>query len=256
MLLQIHPTGLLIGAVLFLTCSLTANEQLVELKQTTDRWVELRTRLAEEKTTWNSEKEVLKTSIQTLNANVSSIDESLQFYDNSIEELRNELNTAKQDEAKRQATTDQIAQQVETYEDRIQSMSTRLPDPLKDKIKPLLSKIPKDPENTLTPLANRMQNVVAIMTTIDEFNQSLTLSRSVRALDSEQSIEVRALYWGLSYGIATNTSGNKAWLIKPDKDTWQWIDYNDNAAAVNEIFLVYDKKADPEIVTIPFQTDH
>ncbi|MDQ8203468.1 DUF3450 family protein [Pelagicoccus sp. SDUM812003] len=244
----------LLLALAILAPALLPATELDQLKQKTDKWIDLRTRLAEEKAAWRTDKEVLKTSIETLQSSLSSAEESLAYYRHSIEELEERTSAARLKESAHSELGQQIAQRIDGYEQRLQALSERLPDPLKDKLRSLLAKIPGESEQNV-PLPNRLQNVVAIMTTIDEFNQSLTLSHSIRSVDDGNTIEVRALYWGLSHGFATDLTGERAWLLKPDLDGWQWIDFDESSPAIKRIFHVYDKLEDPIAVSVPFQID-
>ena len=133
------------------------------------------------------------------------------------------------------------------------SLSKRLPSPLSDKIAPFIAKIPTAETSTVAPLPNRLQNVVAIMTLVDEFNNDLHLTHTIKELDNGEVIDVRVLYWGLGAAYAINGSGDRAWTLKPSDEAWLWNAADQDAIAIKKLFDVYDKTLEPTLVGLPIQ---
>ncbi len=232
-----------------------AQRDIDTLKQNTERWIEVRNRLAKEEADWRADMSILQSSIETLSSTRDALRKSLAFHQKSIQSLTEKMSEAQSKEQDFQAANGTLAQRIAQYESRILNLVAQLPDPLKKKIAPLVAKIPRARDDSINPLPQRLQNVVAIMTMIDEFNNSLTLSHTIKSLDNGEVIDVRILYWGIAMGFASDATGTKAWLLKPGASGWTWNDYEENAPIVKKAFAIYDKQLDPAIVQLPFELD-
>ena len=225
--------------------------ELETLKDVTEKWIQTRNRVSEEKASWATERELLKGSLITLESTQRNLQENIRILEVQTEDLQNKIVSAKEEIASFEKSDAYIESQIEGYEARILKLSDSLPTPLKDEISPLIRKISPRGTNA-PPLANRLQNIVAISTLIDEFNNDLTLTNTIKELDDGSVIEVRVLYWGLAGAYASNADGSKAWIIKPATGDWHWEEAKEQAAAVSQLFEVYDKTIDPQLVEVPF----
>ncbi|MDQ8202304.1 DUF3450 family protein [Pelagicoccus sp. SDUM812003] len=235
----------------WLLATLASSQELDLLKQTTDRWIEARNRLSKEQTDWAVEKDLLKATQSTLASTRDTVSENLyrlQLESKKLDEQLLDAQTKLQDlEATRQVIEDATQRQ----EHQIRTIVAWLPSPLRDKIKPLARKIPA-PGSKDVPTPNRLQNIVAISSMIDEFNNTLTLSHTMRTLENGEAIDVRVLYWGLATAYATDRSGARAWILSPAPDAWTWTPAPEHAPAIKQLFDVYDKTIDPLAVEVPF----
>lgn len=228
------------------------SQELNTLKENTERWIEIRSRLAKEKNDWGVENQVLKSGIETLESSRGVLEADVEFHQKKSEEIDTQTNAAKEKFASFEKTNNLLLSQVVEYESKLLNLSKRLPSPLLDSINQLLAKIPTPDAVTETPLPNRLQNVVAIMTIIDEFNNELHMTHTIKELDNGEVIEVRILYWGLAAGYATNNLGTRAWTLIPEKDSWTWSPAGDDALAIKSLFDVYDKTIEPTLIDVPF----
>ncbi len=234
-------------------CGLTnANAQeLDSLKDATDRWIQTRNRISKEKSQWVTEKELLEGSVDTLSSTEEILTDNVEILEMQSRQISAGIAKAEAKVAQFERTNNIIESQVSVYEKRIQQLSKRLPPPLLDKIEPLLRKIPSQ-ETSSVPIPNRLQNVVAISTLIDEFNNDLILAHTIKELENGSVIEVRVLYWGLAGAYASNIDGSKAWVITPADTEWKWTPAGENSLAIKALFDVYDKTVDPALIQVPF----
>lgn len=242
----------LIASLAYAALPLTSySQELDALKDSTERWIQTRNRISKDRSDWIAEKELLQGSIDTLESTQEILTENVEVLQMQSSKLAGEIETAKSKLESYQATNALILSQVTRYESQILDLAKKLPTPLLDEIRPLLRKIPSENAGN-TPVPNRLQNVVAITTLIDEFNNDLTLSHSIKTLEDGNAIEVRILYWGLAGAYATNTDGSKAWIVTPADDGWVWNASGEYASTIKSLFDVYDKTVDPVLVQIPF----
>lgn len=226
-------------------------QELDALKDATERWIQTRNRISKDRSDWITEKELLQGSIDTLTSTQEILTDNVEILKMQSKKLSEDIEAANAKVAVFEETNDFILSHVSVYEKRIQELAKRLPTPLLDEIRPLLRKIPSD-ANDATPIPNRLQNVVAITSLVDEFNNDLTLTHTIKTLDDGSVIEVRVLYWGLAGAYASNADGTKAWIISPAQNEWSWKAAPENALAIKKLFDVYDKTIDPALVQIPF----
>jgi hypothetical protein len=234
-----------------LTLDTTHAQELAALKDATDRWIQTRNQISKEKSQWSTEKQLLEGSMATLSSTQEILEENVAILEMQSREVSTAISEAEKKVDEFEKTNAVIESQISVYEDRIQELSNRLPTPLLDKISPLLRKIPNQKSNT-TPIPNRLQNVVAISTLIDEFNNDLTLAHTIKELGDGSVIEVRVLYWGLAGAYASNVDESKAWVIAPADGEWKWTPAETDSLAIKSLFDVYDKTIDPTLVSVPF----
>lgn len=228
-----------------------ASEELDTLKKSTERWIEVRSRLSKDRSDWENEKQLLRATIDTLTSTRNALKENVEILEMETKSLTEKIQESQDAVETYEATNDIILQAIGGYETRVKELARWLPSPLLDEINPLLRKIPSAADHTV-PAPNRLQNVVAIATLIDEFNNDLTLTHTIKTLDNGEVIDVRVLYWGLATAYASNANGDRAWIVKPAADEWQWVAVTDNALAIKQLFEVYDKTIDPVAVEVPY----
>ena len=250
MILPPRLTLCALGAACLLVAS-SHSQELDALKKTTERWIDVRSRLSKERSDWLVERDMLQATVDTLAATRDGLQENVSILELESKELSEQMAEATDRVASFEATNDIILERITGYEARMKELARWLPSPLLGEINPLLRKIP-GANDTSPPAPNRLQNVVAIATLIDEFNNDLTLTHTIKTLENGDVIDVRVLYWGLATGYATNLTGSDAWVLTPAPGEWKWKPAKENALAIKRLFDVYDKTIDPVAVEIPF----
>lgn len=238
--------------LLVLLPSLLWSKDLDILKNNTDRWIDIRSRSAKEAAQWEADKTILAATITTLTSSEEAVERSLAYFGEQFDKLAKETEAERERLAGHAETNAFLAEKIFAYEQRIKQLVPKLPQPLIDQLQPLLGKVSSQEDAPTAPLPNRLQNLVAIMTLIDEFNNRVTLSHTIKTLESGESLDVRVLYWGLAIAYAVNGDGTRAWVLSPDQSGWSWRDATANAVEVKRLFDVYDKHVDPVMVSLPF----
>lgn len=244
----------LAALLIALLCTVFSNtnaQELDSLKSATERWIEVRNRLAKEQADWKTERTLLASTIDTLRATRDSLEEKVEILKLESAKLTGETDVANETFQELTSSDSAVLEEVVAFEKRVLAISKRLPQPLYDKLTPLFRKIPSENSQVVS-AATRLQNLVAIATQIDEFNNNLTLAHTIRSMEDGEVIEVRVLYWGLASAYATNSNGSKAWILSPSDSGWNWKAANEHATTIKALFDVYDKSIDPVMVDIPF----
>ncbi len=217
----------------------------------TDRWIELQMNLSKETSLWHSEKTILENSIRVLDNEKEALEKSLES--NRLASglyLKNEETLAAQIETQNDAL-DFVRQELDTYRMQALAVAKRLPGPIKKDIDALIPKLAVEFDDQPVSIANRMQSLISILTMIDHFGNSLTLTHEIRRDGAGGSYDTRVLYWGLAMGYAVNTTASRAWLLSPEDEQWVWNEISGKAETVRALIDVYENNRTPSLITLP-----
>ncbi len=142
-----------------------------------------------------------------------------------------------------------ISNVLEAHQEKVDSIIVRLPEPLRSEIEALALKLKPNEEEAST-VAGRMQSLISILTMIDQFNNSLTLTHQIRKDPNGLEIDTRVLYWGLSVGYAVDAKGELAWRLIPNGDGWAWEDASSEAASIQAMLDIYENDRRPSLVPL------
>lgn len=239
------------GLALALAASALADEKLDTLKAKTDRWIEVQQRLATERSQWLGDKALLANTVAALEASRDSLSQRIELLE--LERLKSsDARAAAEAQLEdHQAGEAALEQRLAAFERRAEALGESLPDPLKEKLGPALQKLRADGRGDRFGASARIQNLLAILAQVDEFNNSIAYSHVIRETEGGETIDVRVMYWGLAFAYAINGDGTRAWMVQPGPDGWQWSAQDKSAPALAALFEVYEKTATPELVSAP-----
>ena len=161
---------------------LHAENKLQDTRDVLDQWVETKQIISEERADWRLEQSILKDSQSLLDNELARLTQALADLEASAtaaDEDRTQL-AAEKDLLK--AASSVVEANIGGLETKMKALVTSLPQPLVDKIKPLMRRLPDDPNNTKLSLGERVQNIVGILSQADKFNTTITLSNETREI--------------------------------------------------------------------------
>jgi hypothetical protein len=125
---------------------------------------------------------------------------------------------------------------------------------LQKKLELLLVQIPDDPENTRLPLGQRLMNVLGVLAQAEKFNGTATFLGETRAVNGEQKVQVRTLYWGLGQAIYVDARGETAGIGRPGPDGWEFSNEAGLADDAKLLLDIYEGNVDViEFVKLPVE---
>ena len=142
---------------------------------------------------------------------------------------------------------------IGALENKMNGILPLLPTSLTDKIKPLIRRLPEDPEATDLSLGERVQNIVGILSQTDKFNNTVTQTSESRELNSGKVVEVRTLYWGLAMAYFVDGTGTYAGIGTPATEGWEWSQIEASGPQIQRLIDVYEGTADIQFVEVPAQ---
>ncbi len=228
--------------------------EIEEARAQIEQWVQVRQIISKEKTQWREEKKLLQ--------------ERTELYKNEIVELDNQIETAEEDataagEKRRQLETEMeelslakevIDEAAPKYEQRLLAISQFFPAPLRKKVKPLLSRIPKAGQRTKLSTSERMAVIAGILNEVDKFNSEVTKETEMRTGANGKPVAVQTLYFGLGRGFFVGDQNRNAGVLTPAAGEWE-VEYKDSLAEnISRAIGVYTGNIKPaEYVELPMR---
>lgn len=232
---------------------LLANQSELVLSKI-DNWVKTEQIISKEISEWKTEKELLiqtesllKSEIERLDLEIGDLNDSATASDEKRESL-----TVDKDNLKNAA--DVISSSIGILETDIKNILPSLPEPLIEKIKPLIRRIPDDPSSTDLSLGQRTQNIVGILSQTDKFNTTISLSSETKEIKDGKIAQITILYMGLAGAYYVDESGQYAGIGIPTKEGWDWPLVDGIGEKIKKMVEIYEGSGTVEFIEAPAQT--
>lgn len=229
--------------------------EVTEYRSRMEKWVETRQILSAERSDWEVERETLRATRDLLRQEKKALEEeiaTLTRSNSAADDERRELLLAR---GELQRSQQALEERVAAMEKQILALGARLPDPLRKKLELLFVQIPADPENTRTPIGQRLVNVLGVLGQAEKFNGTATFVGETRATGDPaegRKVSVRTLYWGLGQAVYVDAQGETAGIGRPGDDGWEFSNEPEIAGAARRLLDIYEGNVDAiEFVSLP-----
>jgi hypothetical protein len=241
-------------ALLLLSCLLilpTAGQdpdaQVVELRETISKVVDVKSRASQEKGDWDGRKaemaELLKLhrqELELLSEELEKAGSSAGGYDEKKREAEVELEQLK---AARRAASEAVVRN----RDRMLAMAKRFPAPLAKEAE--VERVSLESWERGDEARDGLQAILGMVTKAEQFNRRITRSKEER-----DGREVEVIYMGLGRAYYADRSGN-AGVGEPGVDAWEWVSRPELNGEVIKALDELDKKRPPELVELPVKIE-
>lgn len=211
--------------------------------------------LSGEKRDWALSRELLRDridmvqrEIEARRASIADATAGITETDGKIAELTAENERLKQASAAFHA-------RIVALEGRVRTLLTRLPEPIRDRVKVLSQRLPADSNATDLSLSERYQYVVGILNEINKFQREVAVTSEVRELEDGTSAEVTALYVGLGQAYYVTFDGLHAGVGRPGDAGWVWTPANESAPAVQRAVAIVKGEEGAAFVPLPVRIE-
>jgi len=249
----------LIAAALFASSGpLGAQEEGAKVeraKAALEKWVETRRVLSKERRDWAEGKEMLLSRIDLVKREIESLRSRIGDAEQSVAEADKKRADLLEENEKLKEASAELAGVVILLERRTQDLLKRLPDPIRERVKPLSQRLPANPDETRLSLSERFQNVVGILNEVDKFNREISITSEVRALPDGTTVEVTALYVGIGQAFYASTNGRAAGVGTPSEDGWLWTPADEAAPWIAEAIAILKNEQIAGFVRLPVRID-
>lgn len=218
-----------------------------------EKWVETRRILSAEARDWALGREMLNERIELVQREIDSLRASVGEDEAGIADADRKREELLQEGEHLASAAAVLGDAVADLEARATRLVTRLPEPLRERVRPLTQQFPKDPATTELGLSQRYQNVVGTLNAVNKWNREVSAWSEVRTLDDGSASEVTALYVGIGQGWYVNANGDRAGIGTASDDGWVWQAADEHAPAVAEAVAIQRGESPPAFVRLPIR---
>ncbi|HEV8375661.1 MAG TPA: DUF3450 family protein [Candidatus Polarisedimenticolia bacterium] len=216
------------------------------------KWAETQQILSKEREEWKQSREVLLSRIELVKGEIAAFEGKTSETSKAGQDTRQEKQKLLAEGETLKTGTGSLLLVAGELEARIRALQPRLPDPLKEKIAPLTSRMPADSAHSAASSAERFQNIAGILNEINKFNGEITVTSEIRSLSDGKPAEVRVVYVGLGQAYFVGSRG-QAGIGRPSSGGWEWKTDDSIAPQVQEVVEVLQSKAKPKFIPLPVE---
>lgn len=231
--------------------ALSGQNKITETRDVLDQWVETRQLISEEKADWKIEKSILGDTVQLLSSELERLEKALTDLEASATAADEDRTRLAAEKETLTAASAVVLDNIGALETQLKTILQTLPEPLINKIKPLIRRLPDDPAETKLSLGERVQNIVGILSQADKFNTTLTETSESREMPSGKVVEVRTLYWGLAMAYYVDASGEYAGIGYPAAGGWEWPQIEGAGPEIKKLIDIYEGSGEIQFVEVP-----
>ncbi len=230
-----------------------AQESIDETRALLDEWVETNQLISEEEQDWRIEESILNETRTLLNNQLNRLRENIEELKSSATAADEERSKLAEEREELKAAADVVISKIISLEAKTKKLLPLLPEPLTERINPLIRRLPKDPENAKAALGERVQNIVGILSQANKFNNTITLTSETRKVKENKEVQVYTLYWGLAMAYYVDASGDYAGISYPTASGWQTSLIEGSGPQIKQLISVYEGDGEIQFVEIPAQ---
>ena len=201
-------------------------------RETLTKWVETKQLISKEKSDWASGKDILEDRVRLAEAETTTVREKLKEISVAVAEAQKKRDELAAQTDKLKATAEKSKAMVIAAEKKLRPLLPQLPEPLREKLKPIIARFPEDSEKSTASMAERLQNVLGILDQASAFNSTVASVKELRTFPDGTRAEVTTVYLGLSQAYYTNREGTLAGIGHPGPDGWVWKPDNANGKKI------------------------
>ncbi|HVS10057.1 MAG TPA: DUF3450 family protein [Planctomycetota bacterium] len=225
------------------------------VRATLAKWVEVRRILSKEKRDWALGREILNERIGVVSREIEALRAKIAEAEASIAEADEKRAGLLEENERFRAASSALGGEVVALEARTTALLPRLPDPIRERVKPLSQRLPAAEGETKLSLAQRFENVVGILNEVNKFNREITVTSEVRTLGDGTAAEVAALYVGIGQAYYASPNGLAAGVGTASADGWVWSPANDAAGEIARAIAITRNEQVADFVRLPVRID-
>ncbi|TVR46836.1 MAG: DUF3450 family protein [Puniceicoccaceae bacterium] len=219
-----------------------------------DQWVETERIISRERSDWETQQQATRDLISIYRRELALLTEQIEEAreaTTAADERRSELVEAREDLL---ARANRLRTTLSRYEANLREVVRYLPDPVRQEIAPLLSRLRSEEAGTPLSISQRMQGVVGILSQVDRFNSIVTMVPEVRDFGGDGLIQVRTLYFGLAVAFYADDAAAHGGFGIPGPDGWVWTQRDDLAPQILELVRMYARETTMvEFIPLPVE---
>ena len=229
----------------------TSSSPMAQTRSTLEQWVQTRQLISQTRADWQTDKEMLEQTVALYERELKAIDEQMSKVVTNNTQVAKEMTEAEALQKTSNETLGDAKQFATEFETKVKQLVPQLPGPLQDILKPLLARLPADPNHTKMLAAERMQVLVGVLNELDKFNNAVSIFNERRKNDKGEEVSVQTVYIGLGAAYFVNEVGDFAGTGTAGKSGWEWTTKPEIASTVHEVVKIYRNERAARFVTLP-----
>ena len=224
-----------------------------ETRMALEKWVKAKDLISKEKRDFELKKEILNERIDLVQHEINSLHGKISGAEDSIAEADKRRQDMLEENTKLKQASASLEGTLLDLEKRAQGLLKRLPDPIRQRVKPLSQRLPENPDETKLSISERFQNVVGILNEVDKFNREITVTSEVRDLPDGSSVEVAAVYIGIGQAYYASANGSVAGTGTATDEGWVWKQNNEVAPKIADAIAILKNEKVASFVSLPVE---
>lgn len=216
------------------------------------RWVETQEVISRETKDWAQAREMLTARIDMLTKEIAAAEEKLGQAGDQRKETTKTRGQLESETADLKTITEHLGSQVQDLESRVRGLVRFIPESMREKLAPLLQRMPQNPAMAKVSVAERFQNVLGILNELNRIDSEISVVTEIRPLSDGKPSEVKTVYVGLGQAYYVSARG-EAGTGKPGESGWTWRADDRLARDVNEVLEILQNKSSPRFVPLPVE---
>jgi hypothetical protein len=214
------------------------------------KWIETRRLISQERVEWREGKESLQERAALLQREIDSVLEKTAQVKKDVAGLEKTLAETRAESEKARTTGAMLRDAATQLEGQLRPLVKRMPDPVRERTKPLTQRLPENSSDTKISSAERLQTVLGLLNELSKANSEIVLSTEIHTLPDGQRVEVKAVYVGLAQAYYVSAKGD-AGIGSPGNEGWDWKPDGSLAAGITDAIQIMQNKGTPRFIPLP-----
>jgi septal ring factor EnvC (AmiA/AmiB activator) len=242
---------ILVVALVGLVVKAAEPTTLTESRSTLEQWVQMRQLISKTKSDWQADKDTLQQTIALYDRELGSVEEQMSKVSTNNTQVEKEMQEALALQKTSQEALDRARLFASEFEAKLKQFVPQIPAPLQDIVKPLMARLPEDPDKTKMLSAERVQVSVGVLNELDKFNNAVNVFNEKRKNDKGEEVAVQTIYVGLGAAYFVNETGDFAGVGAPGAKGWEWTNQPEIAPTVEAAVKMYRNEQTARFVMLP-----
>lgn len=223
---------------------------MAEGRTALEQWVQTRQLISRTRSDWQSDKEMFEQNVKLYERELGSVAEQMSKVSTNSVQVDKERTEAEALKKSANESLERAREFAAQFEVKLKALAPRLPVPLQDILKPLLSRISTDP-NTRSDVGERLQVIVGILNEVDKFNNAVSVFSEKRKNPQGEEMAVETVYVGLGAAYFVNDAGDFAGMGAPGTNGWEWTTRPELASPVKDVLRIYRNERPARFIALP-----
>lgn len=252
----IAAAAIAIGASVLAPGPVTAgNAEVEHARALLEQLVATRRLISEEETTWKLGEEMLRERIELVQREIEDYRAKIEEAETGAAEAGTKVDELLDENAALEEASAALETMIVTLEAKTRGLVGRLPEPLLDRIHPLVQRLPAADATSTFSLGKRFETVVGILDQAGRFNREIGVFNEVRRFPDGTSVEVMTMYVGLGAAYYAAPTGTVAGVGTPGPEGWTWTPDPRSADAIRRAIAIFNSEQAAEFVPLPIRIE-